>query len=70
MTLTKKQIERQDFVDNSIFELINDLLPSDKKIDWDIELIANVRETIRKEALGKSSIADEKGFYPFIKIYG
>ena len=53
MTLTKKQIERQDFVDNSIFELINDLLPSDKKIDWDIELIANVRETILIYSLSK-----------------
>ena len=44
--LTKKQIERQDFVDNQIFELIQKLLPSSKQIDWDIEAIGAVRDAI------------------------
>ena len=38
--LTEKQIKRQDFVDNEIFELIQRLAPS-AKIDWDIEMIAD-----------------------------
>ncbi len=29
--LTKRKIVRQDFVDNQIFELINNLLPSSKQ---------------------------------------
>jgi len=40
MELTQKQIERQDFVDNSIFALLQTLNTTDKLIDWDIEIIA------------------------------
>jgi len=35
--LTKKQIERQDFVDNEIYELVQTLNPSGQVIDWNIE---------------------------------
>jgi len=66
--LTKQQITRQDFVDNQVFDLINSLLPPSKKIDWDIEIIGNVRETIRDEVVEKLHVVDEKRFYPFIKI--
>ena len=31
---TKQQIARQDFVDNQIFELINNLLPLSKQEDF------------------------------------
>ena len=37
MELTDEQIERQDFVDNAIYHLVNELIPSDKEMDWDIE---------------------------------
>ena len=37
--LTKQQTERQDFVDNAIFNLINELVPSDKEMKWNIEAI-------------------------------
>ena len=66
--LTKQHIARQDFVDNQIFELINSLLPPSKQIDWDIELIGNVREVMRKEIVEKIKIVNERRFYPFIKI--
>ncbi len=39
MELTNKQIKRQDFVDNRIFELIQKLNPSQIEINWDIEII-------------------------------
>jgi hypothetical protein len=45
--LTKKQIERQDFVDNSIFELLCTLNPTNNSLQWDIEIIAEIRENIR-----------------------
>ena len=41
MELTKKQIERQDFVDNAINNLIQNLEISNRVTDWDIELIGN-----------------------------
>ena len=64
-TLTKQQISRQDFVDNQIYELINSVLPSSKQIAWDIEVIGNVREAVRKE-IGKKLRISEKQFYPFM----
>lgn len=57
--LTKQEIERQDFVDNRIFELIQELLPVPNIIDWDIEIIGSVRETIRKEFVNRGMV-DEK----------
>jgi len=66
--LTKQQLERQDFVDNKVFELINSLLPSSKHIDWDIELIGNVREALRKEISQKLKVMNEMQFYPYIKL--
>ena len=66
--LTKRQIARQDFVDNQIFVLINSLLPASKRMGWDIELIGNIREAIRRKIVEEAKIVDEKHFYPFIKI--
>lgn len=65
--LTKQQIERQDFVDNQIFELMQKLIPPSKQIDWDIEAIGVIRETIRVEFIEKTGVMDEKSFYPYIK---
>ena len=63
MNLTKKHIERQDFVDNSIYELLQTLNPTDKLIDWDIEMIANIRETIQYYVTIKTNCS-EQDFYP------
>ena len=66
--LTKRQIDRQDFVDNQIFELINNLIPPSKRIEWDIELIGNIRESFYKEINKKIKNTKEKQFYPFVNI--
>jgi hypothetical protein len=65
MELTAEQIKRQDFVDNRIFEIIQVLNPSSTEIDWDIEMIANVREFVQHILSGKVSFIEEE-FYPFI----
>ena len=65
--LTRKEIQRQDFVDNAIFELMNELISNKKTIDWDIEMIAGVREEIRI-ALEKRGIMEEREFYPYLEI--
>ncbi|MBU3978958.1 hypothetical protein KJ980_04210 [Patescibacteria group bacterium] len=65
--LTKQEIERQDFVDNQIFELMQKLLPSPNMIDWDIEAIGSIRETIREQLVKKKKIINEKQFYPYLK---
>ena len=65
--LTEKQIRRQDFVDNEVFELIQRLAPS-AKIKWDIEMIGNVRDSIRIQFVDKQKLMSESKFYPYLKI--
>jgi hypothetical protein len=65
--LTKKQIERQDFVDNEIFELLQTLNPTDNTLDWDIEMIGNIREIVRHWFEAKFKDFDEQEFYPYIE---
>ena len=61
--LTKQQIERQDFVDNQIFELMQKLLPPSKQIEWDIEAIGEIRDAIRKQIVDKQKLMSEVKFY-------
>ena len=63
MKLTDEQIERQDFVDNAIFNLLNEINPTKKELDWNIELIGNVRDCIQKE-FTERMICFANDFYP------
>ena len=63
--LTKKQIERQDFVDNEIFGLLQALNPSRRSINWNIEMIASIREQIRYWLVERCNVTDERTFYPY-----
>lgn len=65
MELTEQQIKRQDFVDNAIFGLINELLPSDKEVEWDIEAIGEIRDAILSQ-LVKRGLCMEQEFYPYL----
>jgi len=65
--LTEKQIRRQDIVDNAIYQLICDINPTDKNIEWNIELIGEVRDVIRVCLVEKMRITDEQKFYPYIQ---
>jgi len=64
--LTDKQIDRQDFVDNAIFQLVQRVNSTDKTIEWDIEMIGEVRDVIRQWIVGRMKITDEQTFYPYI----
>ena len=66
MELTKQQIERQDFVDNEIYRLINNLNPTDRELGWDIDLIGTVRDTIQSQ-LVNHGLCSEQEFYPYIE---
>jgi len=65
--LTDKQIERQDFVDNAIFNLIQSLNTTDKAINWDIEMIGDVRDIVREWMVERLKITDEQDFYPWVE---
>jgi hypothetical protein len=62
LVVTKQQIERQDFVDNAISELLQTVNPSNKEVDWNIEIIGNIRDIIQS-----FYNFDEQEFYPFIE---
>ena len=64
--LSDKQLERQDYVDNQIFQLLNDLNPSGRELEWDIEMIGEVRDSIRVWLVDNLDITDEMKFYPFV----
>jgi hypothetical protein len=56
--LTNKQIERQDFVDNAVFELICQTNPTKRQIPWDIEMIGNIRDSLVSELQNKLEISE------------
>ena len=62
MNLKTNQISRQDLVDNSIFDLLQTLNPTDKRLDWDIEMIADVRDVIQHHIISKTKCS-EQDFY-------
>lgn len=59
MTLLEKQIQRQDFVDNAIHKIINELIPNENTLDWDIETIVQVRDAI-SQVVAKKGICTEQ----------
>ena len=65
--LTKKELERQDFVDNSIFELIAKLNPTYSELTWDIEMIGEIRDDILKWLELKTKTLKEYDFYPYLE---
>jgi hypothetical protein len=66
--LTNKQINRQDFVDNAVFDMIKLLNPSRNKMKWNIEFIAYVRDSMEALFVKRMWICDKQKFYPSIKI--
>jgi len=64
--LTNSQISRQDYVDGVIFQSIQSLNPTKQPIKWDIEMIADIRDTIEDWVVAKMKCCTEKEFYPYI----
>jgi DNA polymerase sigma len=68
MNMTKQQMERQDTVDNAIFSLIQEINPTDKEIDWNIELIGEIRDVLENWFVEKLNLCDESTFYPHAEV--
>jgi hypothetical protein len=70
--LTDAQIERQDIVDNDIYNLVCSLAgisedEQDEKLPWDIEWIGEIRDQIQ-EIITDKKLMTEMEFYPFIPM--
>ena len=61
---TEDQINGQDLVDNEIYDPVIRLAPATKKIEWDIEMIGDIRDTIQHWLVDQYKIVDELKFYP------
>jgi hypothetical protein len=66
--LTKKELDRQDFVDNSIFKLIEELNLSEKNVNWDIEMIGEVRDVISDWLVDRLELCDDYEYYPYLDV--
>ena len=64
MLTEKQKIEQWDFVDNSIFELISKLNPSENVIKWDIKPISEIREVLVGFYVNELKLCTEDEFYP------
>ena len=62
--LSEDQIKRQDFVDNQIYDLVKRLIPPESEIEWDIEMIGDIRDTIEHWLVDRYKMVDELEFYP------
>jgi len=63
LELTQTQIERQDLVNNAVFELLQMVNPTDKEVNWDIEVIGGVRDVVA-EYFTSHGFCSEQDFYP------
>jgi hypothetical protein len=62
--LSEGQLRRQDFVDNQIYDLVKRLIPSTREIEWDIEMIGDIRDTIQHWLVDRYKVVEEWEFYP------
>lgn len=56
--ITDERLERQDFVDNAIFSLLQEINPTSQTMSWDIEMIGNIRDVIVRELAKKLGITE------------
>jgi hypothetical protein len=65
--LSESQVKRQDFVDGEIFQLIQKLNPTKKRIEWNIEMIGDIRDTIEEWMVKSVKSSSRQAFYPFLE---
>jgi len=62
--LTDVELERNDFIHNEIFDLINRLNPKGTEVEWDIGIIAEIADDI-EDYLVKKGICTAMEFSPY-----
>ena len=64
---TGSETDRQDCVDNAIYNLLLELSPTDDEdiLEWDIEEIADIRDMIEEILVNKHKLMSSYEFYPY-----
>jgi hypothetical protein len=65
--LTSIEISRQDCVDGAIFKLLQSVNPTSQPIEWDIEMIGGIRDTLQEWIVDRLHLCTPNQFYPFIE---
>jgi hypothetical protein len=65
--LTGRQIERKEYVDDAIFNLIQELNPTSREIEFDMEIIGEIREQIQYCIVERLKLCDEMTFSPYVE---
>lgn len=65
--LTSEQLERIDEVDNSVFELMSNLLPPNTNLEWNAEWICPISELLAETAKEYAGV-EEINFYPYTDL--
>ena len=60
----RAKIERWDSVDNTIHDMIVELNPSKKELQWNIKPISEIREIIIDYFVNELHLCTEEEFYP------
>ena len=60
----REKIERWDFVDGTIYEMIVELSPSTKELRWDIKPISEIRDVLINYFVEELKLCTEDDFYP------
>ena len=60
----REKLERWDFVDNTIYDMIVELNPSKQELKWNIKPISEVRELLINYFVEELKICTEDDFYP------
>lgn len=73
--LTQDQLDRQDFVDDTIFQLILDLaanveVVASGQLGYDIEFIGIIREAVQEVIVDRLQLMTEMEFYPYEELDG
>jgi hypothetical protein len=65
--LSSLQTSRQDYVDGTIFKMIQSLNPTPQPIEWDIEMLGDIRDTVEDWVVNKLKMCTAKEFYPYVE---
>jgi len=63
--LSRKELDQQDFIDNSIMELINTVNPSSEEIKYSGNIVGKIRDTLIEIFTGDLGLCTEQDFYPY-----
>ncbi|MBM3325180.1 MAG: hypothetical protein FJY66_05885 [Calditrichaeota bacterium] len=64
--LTECQIARQDYVDNCIYDLLRNVAPKSAKMEWNIEVIGEIRDSMKSWIVDRLHLCNEEDFYPYV----